>query len=91
MSANNWRVCPRCKRQKDEEQGKVEDMYGKVSAAQYAQLLAESKKSPRLSESLREDWEIGTDTEGNFYVYYGCSCDHCGFSHEFNHKVATQV
>lgn len=96
MSANNWRVCPRCKRQNDEERAKeqaeVEGQYGKVPAAEYTRLLEKSKKrSPTICENLREDWEIGIDQDGTFFVIYHCSCDVCDLNFTFRHKEGILV
>ena len=90
MSANNWQVCPRCKRQNDEERSKeqaeIEGQYGKIPSAEYMQLLEKSKKRPStISENLREDWEIWTDLAGTFNVIYHCSCDACGLDYTFRH------
>ena len=40
-------------------------------------------------ETLRQDWEIGTDEEGRFFVDYHCSCDICGLA--FNYKFAKNI
>lgn len=82
MSADNWGVCPKCKRLAEQ---KAVSAYGKVSEEEYLATLANRDKAAK-EQNLREDYEVGTDKDGKFYVSYGCSCDKCGFSFEFNHK-----
>lgn len=95
MSANNWRVCPQCKKRAEHEKQKrllaAEKQYGKVSSDEYLRLLDKANKVERLKESLREDWEIGTHDDGEFTIYYACHCQSCGFSHEFNHNLQMEM
>ncbi len=89
MSANNYADCPRCIANAKVEQERLaklaEEQYGKVSPSEYKKLLSESENMEYPNETLREDWEIKTDRDGEFSVYYGCTCEHCGFSREFKH------
>jgi len=39
-----------------------------------------------VSHTLREDYKIWTDEDGEFLVGYTCKCSSCGLSHEFEHK-----
>ena len=88
MSADNWTYCPRCKNKAEEDllllQQKAADAYGKVPPAQYLQLLELAEKPPQISQTLREDYELGT-FDGVFQVDYRCSCD-CGFTFKFTHS-----
>jgi Fe-S cluster biogenesis protein NfuA len=36
-----------------------------------------------VENSLREDYEIGIEENGYFYVEYAGKCDDCGFSFHF--------
>lgn len=92
MSADNWAVCPQCKKSAENlrdttllEAGKA---YGKVSSEKYLELVqkADAIKTPLLSETLREDYEIGIAKDGSFSVSYGASCTSCGFNFTYEFK-----
>lgn len=83
MSADNWGVCPKCKRKASQE---VESSYGKVSEEQYLELINKRVRTNQ-EETLREDYEIRTDKDGVFSVSYGCGCSKCGFSYEYNFSL----
>ena len=89
MSADNWTVCPKCKEKAKQAQAallsRVETDYGKVAAAEYLELVKQSKQPIEEEHTLREDYEIGI-WEGEFRVFYGARCEECGFSHEFEHR-----
>jgi len=93
MSANNWAICPKCKIKHEEDATKrladAQEKYGKIPAEEFIIILAEAKKVSILKESLREDYEIGVDKQGEFYVNYGCCCQTCRFIYEyrFNKKL----
>ena len=93
MSADNWAICPRCKKKTEQAQaallGRVETDYGKIAASEYLELVEQSKQPLNLEHTLREDWEIGI-YEGEFRVSYSASCETCGFSHEFEHRQPVQ-
>ena len=89
MSADSWAICPQCSeaaiQAQRERQEKAKAAYGKVPAEEYLTLLELVSPSPILEENLREDYEIGTNVYGMFYVSYQCSCSKCGFSYQFSH------
>lgn len=98
MSADNWTTCPECRRLKDAKRQKLikkaEEAYGKVSAAEYQRLLAEARVAvapgtdePEDNTTLREDYEIGVNTDGVLEISYGCSCRECGFSFSYKNEV----
>jgi len=93
MSADSWAVCPKCKVKAEQAQAnllsRVETDYGKFAANEYLELIEQSKQPLEMEHTLREDWEIGI-REGEFHVFYGASCETCGFSHEFEHKQPVQ-
>jgi hypothetical protein len=95
MSADAWRVCPRCevKRQKEIEDGQaaVEAAYGNVHSEEYIRLISEQNQleTERAPETLREDYEIWMDEDGKFSVSYHGGCATCGFS--FEYKFSKQV
>lgn len=95
MSADNWAQCPRCRERLNEKKKKAEtkaaNAYGIVAPGEFKKLEAEAAAigvDPELT--LREDYELGIDHEGKFYVRYSGKCreDECGFKHEFRHDNA---
>lgn len=99
MSATNWDVCPRCKRNAAQklkyDQESVRLAYGKLPEAEYRDLAAEvaiRAQAPPNIITLREDYEVGiVEDTGEFYVRYKGHCDECGFNHRFEHDEATNV
>lgn len=95
MSANNWTYCPQCIRngviKTEAARRKAAASYGKVSADEYAGLLADADNEERIQETMREDYELGVDRGGEFEICYSCSCDKCGFRFTFKHKEDAKV
>lgn len=92
MSADNWGTCPRCKQRADEAAKAAKlaagEAYGKVPNEEYLRLVEEAKKPPsRDLTTLREDYELGTDANGEFYVRYRCGCETCGLVFRFTHEA----
>jgi hypothetical protein len=92
MSADNWRVCPRClaiaKAKYFADKQRVEDAYGQVGMEEYLKLVTGLGEPPTFfgkPESLREDYEIILTVNGEFFISYVCRCENCDFRHEFNH------
>jgi hypothetical protein len=90
MSADNWGTCPKCKEKNDEANAKrisdAEEQYGKIPSDEYRELIKCAEKPIKLEETLREDYEMATDSDGLFWVNYSCRCDECGFEHKFHHS-----
>jgi hypothetical protein len=92
MSANNWTGCPACiKKEEDEKErvGKeIYESYGKIPQKEFLKKMKELEagNDEEGRATLREDWELGTDGGGEFFVSYRCSCGECGFSFSFKHK-----
>ena len=83
MSADNWGICPQCVKNFKKSKPK----YGEVSEAEYLNFVnREEVQEGYPEETLREDFSIGTDKQGEFAIYYKCHCDRCGFKFKFNHK-----
>lgn len=80
MSADNWGVCPKCK---ETAENKIASAYGKVSEDEYLAILNTCKK---IEATLREDYELGVDTDGEFSVSYSCHCSKCGFKFEYKYS-----
>lgn len=94
MGADNWRVCPQCKREnfidilaKTEMLNKS---YWNISSEDFIRISVNHANFmlKELPEELREDYEIGCTAEGMFYVDYGCSCQKCGFSYSYKKEIA---
>ncbi len=89
MSADNWAICPVCKKNNDEANtnriADAEAKYGKVSSFQYRESAKEAERSIVLEESLREDFGIGINEDGEFYVTYRGHCEVCGLDFKYNH------
>ncbi len=94
MSADNWAVCPNCRRNAEskyiQEEVLLEENYGKIPATEYAKLLtqhqANSVQKILGDNTLREDYRIGIDKNGVFTVGYISCCDKCGLTWKYNHS-----
>lgn len=90
MSADNWAICPKCKKlelqHKKQLKEDARELYGKIPPEDYIQLLKEIPDESAIGETLREEYEMGVNSHGKFYISYGCFCDKCGFEYSFNHK-----
>ena len=98
VSADNWATCPRCKdsarKQADKRRAEVEAQYGQVPAGEYGELieaLENDESSAPHNETLREDYEIGMDASGEFFVGYGCSCQKCDFKYAYRYTARPPV
>lgn len=80
MGADNWGVCPKCKEIAEKN---IASAYGKVSEDEYLAILDKNKK---VETSLREDYEIGVDSDGEFSISYSCHCSKCGFKFEYKYS-----
>ena len=95
MSANNWRVCPKCLQSRSKERAEVEatmhEVYGKAPLAEFEELKKklDTLTVTNMPESLREDWELHTNGLGIFFVNYGCYCEECGFKFCFDKTINT--
>ena len=95
MSADNWGICPTCKAAKakkaDMAEKSAEKKYGNIPADAYMALMEEvaNLRSAAAADSdertLREDYELGVDSEGTFEVNYRASCQTCDFKFSFKH------
>ena len=89
MSADNWTICPKCKKTNDEKNKKrilaAGKKYGKIPSDVYINLVVEANKPIVIESTLREDYEIGVCEDGEFFVSYSASCSVCGFKFSFKH------
>jgi hypothetical protein len=90
MSADNWRDCPKClakaKADKVKREEAAEQAYGKVPKEEYLALLAEAGKPVEVEDTMREDYELGIDQNGKFYVIYRADCQDCPFVFTYRHE-----
>jgi predicted Zn-ribbon and HTH transcriptional regulator len=100
MSADKWTQCPRCyvtnRSRANELDREASESYGNVSVEKFDELRRHAeyfRKSLTTDDNicftLREDYEIGI-RDGEFSVYYGASCQTCGFKFEFKHEEKVQ-
>jgi len=91
MSADNWTLCPTCYAAWRERETQLftdaMNAYGKVGEREYHEIQASAKafSAKQPERTLREDWDIGTDEDGQFAVDYRSSCNSCDYA--FNYKV----
>ncbi len=87
MRAENWTICPRCKKRTEAAAAaklrEAQDAYGKVTAEEYEEILGDARAPVRYGETMREDYWLGTDEDGDFEMCYQCSCKACGLWWEF--------
>lgn len=94
MSPKDWAVCPSCRRKAEQEHAAakqaLDDSYGAVTLEKFRELEAELSdlydKTIDMNESMREDYQLGFDGSGEFYVYYRASCADCGFEFVYDHQ-----
>ena len=97
MSADNWTTCPRCLAKAEVAKAKQRDnaakAYGKLKPDEWIALQAEASNPVELNSSLREDYELGVLTDGEFYVNYRASCTNagCGFAFEYKHQQQVEI
>jgi len=98
MSASNYANCPRCQRTLDGTVDlltrRIADEYGKVTAAEYAdlqeKLAVAAMRAKNGSRTFREDYGIYGVETGVVKVSYGGSCSECGLatSFDYEHEIA---
>jgi|ERR1700724_4668678 len=95
MSANNWTVCPACrKKQIEEKEAKLIELgeaYGKMLPKDYLKLLKEAEKPVCQEDNMREDYQLGIDEDGEFEISYRASCQDCNFSFSYKHKEQVKL
>ena len=92
MITDNWARCPKCQDILDkafiDKTERIKNLYGKVSAEEYNVKVRaiEAEAETPLQDTLREDYEVGINSAGEFYVSYSGGCEKCGFSFHYQHK-----
>ena len=91
MSADNWLVCPKCKRQAEKEReqaiASAQSRYGKVAEPAYRQMITRAEKQIALAETFREDYQIGMSSDAFFEVSYYGRCTACNFEHSYKYEA----
>lgn len=93
MSADNWGTCPRCMKKfearVEEQTDAMRAAYGTVPADEYLRmqrdLVALTQTERPDDDTLREDYGIGIDSDGEFFVRYSASCENCGLTYSFDY------
>lgn len=92
MSADNWTICPRCKKnaeaKAEKAQADLAKLYGKISAADFlarSNALKDAAKE-QLEETFREDYQVGMKEDGTFKTDYRGGCTECKFSFVFKEE-----
>jgi hypothetical protein len=95
MSANNWRICPKCSAASNaaasEARKKTKEAYGCVSSTEYGKMVQQIKDWKSPGETLREDYELGVQKNGVFSVAYFATCTECGWSFEYRFETKTDA
>jgi len=98
MSADNWALCLKCRKKRvadlEKLRIKVDEAYGTVDKDHYLDMVnklsvAENYKLEHEEPTLREDYDIGMDEGGKFYVDYRSRCTVCGF--EFSYQYVEKL
>ena len=95
MSADNWCFCPKCKKQNDAlNEQRILDaakQYGVIPADEYIALAEEVAKPIEITETFREDYDIGIYPDGSFFVSYRGQCTVCDAEYTFGEEVKAVV
>jgi hypothetical protein len=92
MSADNWAKCPKCQdilnKAFTSKTERIKNLYGKVSAEEYNLKVRaiEAEAETPINDTLREDYVICINSDGEFHVNYGGSCEVCGFHFHYQHE-----
>jgi hypothetical protein len=81
MSADNWTICPKCKKEKDGKAKVSEEAYNHLKN----KTVNEIRYSTTSDYTFREDYEIGV-YENEFTVDYNGSCSKCNFEYSYSHR-----
>lgn len=97
MSADNYAVCPRCAKRRENELAaraeKLQAMYGKESLEEFDRARTElaAEQTKRLAETFRENYEIYGAEDGVVRVTYSGGCSLCSLSLTFKHEHPLDV
>jgi hypothetical protein len=90
VSADRWERCPFCvaaaQLRHEQRTAEIAATYGEVSSSEYLDMVATHPAEfdpSTVSDSLREDWDLGFDGEATGYVHFKAECADCGASMKF--------
>ena len=90
MSADNWRVCPKCEKrildERKKRESKIKAMYGKIPEDKYRKKMNGFLKPQKIEESFREDYDICTE-DSILYISYSGRCENCGFNFRYDNDM----
>lgn len=95
MSADNWRVCPKCLAKEEAKlqklQQEADDVYGEVSKEEYLELRKKVFQFV-IPECItfREDYEIYTDDRLQLTISYHGECTECDETKTFRYDESKQ-
>ena len=91
MSADNWCICPKCKKKNDAlNKQRILDaakQYGVIPADEYIALAKDASKPIEIEDTFREDYDIGVYPDGSFLVSYRGQCTVCNAEYAFGEEV----
>ena len=78
MAADSWNTCPKCHSlrvaEREREWDHLRKQYGKIDPDEFVRLTTKLRESPdpdfdsEDNQSLREDYELGINEDGEFWV-----------------------
>lgn len=87
MSADNWAVCPRCRKRHEAAHivlcQQVADGYGVLTVDEFDALREKAAEGVNFQQEFREDYEFWLDMDGIVHVSYSGHCQACGFGIDF--------
>lgn len=95
MSANNWTICPKCKKRIEiamqEKINNTKAVYGQFSPEEYEAAILKAREPISIDKTLREDCSFYIDNNCFFNIFYSAHCDKCDFEYEFNHSEQIRI
>lgn len=95
MSADNWAICPKCKKKAEEETTEstreARAAYGAKGEQEYRALLQRSQEPVAIQATLSEYFDIGIDRQGRFSINYSAGCETCGFKYDYRHEEQLSI
>jgi hypothetical protein len=71
------------KKQQAADREAVEAVYGTIPSHEYASRRQNAYEPVALDSTMREDYELGVDDDGEFSISFSASCSTCGYRFMF--------
>lgn len=90
MSAQNWDVCQKCRKEFERKKvalrKRAENLFVNGTREEYDAAMSQSRQADasKPPETLAEYYEIGINAAGVFELSYHAICHSCGFEFSFN-------